>query len=123
VWGSTFAPSSSLNSFPISFAVPLSEPPEPIYVNANEESKPGCPGRGGAPFAEEDEPTTPEAEEGKLCVYEMSAFGVTSKQFLTYEFSAGEFFTAIGAGRSGTLLNVNCEGACAANGTWAVTAE
>ena len=115
--------------FPISFPIPLEEAPIPILVNENEESKPGCPGRGGGTYSENFKPTIPEAEPGRLCVYvmglesaTMGAFGAT---FWTNEYNAEllSWLITPGATPTGTLLGAQCSGNCRVEGTWAVTAE
>jgi hypothetical protein len=116
-------------SFPISFPIPLEEAPEVILVQPEEESKPGCPGRGGGPFppAENEEelyfPTIPMAAPGKLCIYiDAVENAVVESSPRTPAYGVGQWFTISGASPTGTLLGVKCEEECIAAGTWAVTA-
>jgi hypothetical protein len=117
--------------FPISFQIPLAEAPEPIFVGVGEESKPGCPGRGGNPYPDTGEhaSTVPMADPGKLCVYaelwlESPEFG----GFRTFVYEGGSWFfeqnPAFEANNVGTVAVVNCSvsALCAAMGVWAVTA-
>jgi Collagen triple helix repeat (20 copies) len=123
-WGTGPLTPAGKKYFPISFTLPLALEPEPILVEATEESKPGCPGRGGGSFlGAGDKPTTPEADPGKLCVYVMPTEGATFLGFLKYEYEAAfnEWASVPGASRTGTLLSVNCLSVCLMAGTWAVT--
>jgi len=141
VWGTYFLPnkpdasSGSIPfpiSFPISFPIPLDAAPTPIFVGPTEESKPGCPGRGGGSFPSgttEYRPTIPMAEPGRLCVYAEALEGASPLPGLTFTrsaYSEGVWEPRIGASQTGTLLRVNCAVAsneCIAMGSWAVTAE
>ena len=134
IWGMSQGVSSAgTRYFPISFPIPLEEAPIPILVNANEESKPGCPGRGGGAFSQGYEPTIPEAEPGRLCVYVMTdnveATVGAIAPFWSFVYNeseefGNEFLPVPGATPTGTLLEVDCDGpSCFAGGTWAVTAE
>ena len=97
---------------PISIPIPTAETPEPILVKPTETSAPGCPGL--------DSEGTPQAEEGKLCVYAAALFGLTSNEGF---FDPTKQFVP-GAAPSGTVFFFECGGAeCFAYGTWAVTAE
>jgi hypothetical protein len=127
-WGTSIASPAGRKSFEISFSLPLSEAPAPILVNSTEQSKPGCPGRGGGEFGPGkpgNKPTVPMADPGKLCVYVMA---IENAVFVNPIFATSEFEEAFeewelvsGASQSGTLLNVNCTGSCFAAGSWAVT--
>lgn len=139
VWGSLLTEDGTeagdRRYYPISFALPLADAPEPIYVGPTEASKPGCPGRGGAdggasesfPATGMYEPTIPRAEKGKLCVYaglveEATASGEIFN-ISYYEGGGGWGYTS-GVSQVGTTLGITCGGPiCMANGTWAVTAE
>jgi hypothetical protein len=96
-----------LFAFPISFTLPLTDPPTPVYVSG--ESAAGCPGIIGG---------IPTAEPGKLCVYAGRVEDAGIPSFLDPENSEA----AEGASRSGTLAGVFCEEFCAIYGVWAVTA-
>jgi hypothetical protein len=124
-WGTAAATPAGNKSFEISFPIPLAEAPDVVIVQADEESKPGCPGRGGGEFEEGYIPTTPEAEPGTLCVYIMAdgeGAGVINSA-VTYEFEGFEEFQLIGgASPTGTILNGSCSSTCALAGSWAVTA-
>ncbi len=124
-WGTGSTTPPGRKTFPISFPLPLTEAPEPILVMTNEESKPGCPGRGGGTFTEGYEPTIPAADPGKLCVYVMAIEFATflPQMFSTNRYDAGfvEWGLAPGTSQTGTLLDMNCSAACFVSGTWAVT--
>jgi hypothetical protein len=127
VWGTGLTSNTGQHTFPVSFPLPLENAPEPILVPANQESAPGCPGRGGGTFEEGYEPTIPMAEEGKLCVYEMDLESASpeTQVFSKYQYEEGfrEFALVPGASSTGTLVNFNCTAVCNVAGTWAVTAE
>ncbi len=119
-------------NFPISFPIPLEEAPIPTLVNANEESKPGCPGRGGGTFSEGYEPTIPQADPGRLCVYVMTNSAGAAEpleapatfQAFKYNSENSAFFAEYGvATPTGVFLGVYCTNSCTVGGTWAVTAE
>ena len=130
VWGSGTPEVAGRQYFPISFTIPLEEAPEAVFVGPTEESKPGCPGRGGGPFPPTGpyHPTVPEAESGHLCVY-AGLFRECSFEFFLnssyeegfgFEFGSGE--GGAGVSPAGTILQVSCEAKfCASLGTWAVT--
>jgi hypothetical protein len=129
-WGTGPNTPEGVKYFPISFPIPLEEAPIPILVNANEESKPGCPGRGGGTFGEGYEPTVPEADPGRLCVYVTGLTGGKTGflgfDFFTFAYSEGfgEFIpNPNGSSPTGTLLAAECTSFCHIAGTWAVTAE
>ncbi len=134
-WGTGPQTPTGIKYFPISFPIPLEEAPIPILVMPNEESKPGCPGRGGGTFSESYEPTTPEAEPGRLCVYVSGLFEVTmgypfilgSPVFLNFIYRDDEFGVGFraepGTSPTGTLVAAQCSNECYVGGTWAVTAE
>jgi hypothetical protein len=146
MWGTAGFPGSTGRlSFPISFPIPLSvEPTEVVIVHPDEESAGGCPGRGGGTFPASGPgsptyaPTTPEAEEGFLCIYEDQVVNVSGGEISvlnTPQYAAGEtpveaeWGVREGASTTGTIIAVTCliEEAgevlpCAINGTWAVTA-
>ncbi|HEY5942024.1 MAG TPA: hypothetical protein VIT89_04095 [Solirubrobacterales bacterium] len=111
--------------FPISFPIPLKTAPEVVIVKPEEESKPGCPGRGGGTFEEGYVPTTPMADPGKLCIYMMpdgEGAGVLTGAS-TYEYEGFEEFAIIpGASTAGTVLAGRCDALCSLAGSWAVTA-
>lgn len=116
---------NGIKYFPISFPIPLEEAPIPILVNTEEESKPGCPGRGDG-----FKPTIPEAEPGRLCVYVNGLFetSIATNPFWTFFYEESEFGNALqptlGASPTGTLLQTDCSSSeCYVGGTWAVTAE
>jgi hypothetical protein len=97
---------------PISIPIPLTAAPEPIFLSPLETEAPGCPGVNSE--------GTPEAEEGKLCVYARTFLGGTANQGF---FDPTKNF-APGASPTGTLLGFECTNAeCIAYGVWAVTAE
>ncbi len=122
-------------SFPISFPIPLAEAPDPILVDNDEQSKPGCPGRGGGEFGDGkpgNKPTIPLADPGKLCVYmtqliqASTAFAPPLTGFFKDEFDEvfDEWELVPGASQTGTILNLECTSSpCTIAGTWAVTAE
>jgi hypothetical protein len=110
--------------FPISFTVPLAATPEPIFVGPSEESKPGCPGRGGNPYPPtgEHKPTIPMADPGKFCLYATVFEEATFVGFKTSVFEEGNWFFEAGASQAGTFAQINCTGKfCRTLGTWAVT--
>jgi hypothetical protein len=124
-WGAGPASPTGGKSFPISFNMPLSEAPEVVIVQPDEESTADCPGRGGGAFEQGYVPTKPEAEPGFLCVYVMpDGEGAGSlEQAFTYEFEEFEEFAMVpGASESGTILSGSCSSFCSLAGTWAVTA-
>jgi len=138
VWGQqSNATNEGRQYFPISFEIPLSAAPEPIFVAANEGSKPGCPGRGGAgggeaetlPATGEYKPTVPRAAPGKLCVY-ASIFEEAEFEFFVntryeegWSVELGNGENGRGASPTGTIMQVFCiSELCASVGTWAVTA-
>lgn len=109
-WGER-SPQKEVVDQPISFTLPLSKAPEPIYVKPGETEVEGCPG------LKEGIPT---ADPGMLCVYAMLELGTKFGGFLdpSEEFAEGK------AGKSGALLQLqNGEGFIAGWGVWAVTAE
>jgi len=126
-WGTSLASPKGKKTYPISFPIPLEEAPIPILVGPTEESKPGCPGRGGGSFEDGYEPTIPMAEPGRLCVYVMTVLEeatIDPTPFRVPVFTEGEWSFTAGASPTGTLLGGNCaEEGCALFGTWAVTAE
>jgi Collagen triple helix repeat (20 copies) len=133
-WGINFT-TSGIKSFPISFPIPLAEAPEPIIVDNDEQSKPGCPGRGGGEFGDGkpgNKPAIPLADPGKLCVYatqlinSSTTFSFPLTGFFKDEFNEGfdEWELVPGASQTGTILNLECTSQpCVIAGTWAVTAE
>jgi hypothetical protein len=125
VWGTGPLTPAGPKSFQISFPIPLIQAPAVVIVKANEESKTGCPGRGGGTFTEGYKPTTPMAAPGKLCVYIMATEegAGTLQNAWTYEFEGfGEFAPVPGASTTGTILTGACSGICSLAGSWAVTA-
>jgi hypothetical protein len=132
IWGAGNSDLSNIQGqrlyFPISFPIPLASAPEPVLVEPEEEEAPGCPGRGGGEFPASGEfkPTIPMADPGKLCIY----LGPVSEATISAPFSfrnpvyeGGGWFAEVGVSQTGTILMANCTGsACAAMGTWAVTA-
>jgi hypothetical protein len=123
VWGTAPASEPGAKDFPISFPIPLSEAPEVVIVGPTKESEPGCPGRGGGTFSEGYEPTTPEAEDGKLCIYEMTVESGVLESAFNFKYSEGfhEWEVTPGASNSGTELKGSCSSVCSLGGTWAVT--
>ncbi|HKT83797.1 MAG TPA: hypothetical protein VJQ84_08175 [Solirubrobacterales bacterium] len=130
IWGSGLQTPQGRHTFPISFPIPLEESPIPVIVGAEESSKPGCPGRGGGPLPPTGayEPTIPEADPGRLCIYlnkvvEVSPPDVAiSVKKASYE--EGEWLLTSGVSQTGAYLELIClENNCQATGTWAVTAE
>ena len=110
--------------FPISFPIPLAAEPEAIVVEPNEESKPGCPGRGGGSFPPSGQyrPTIPMADPGKLCVYIDALSEASLGGFRVSSFEEGIWGLASGVSQSGTLFSVFCETKfCQVFGSWAVT--
>jgi hypothetical protein len=131
VWGAASGTPNGRWSYPISFPIPLSSAPEVIRVEPNEESKPGCPGRGGGSFGSGYKPTIPQAEPGKLCIYidavENAIVPATTPSTPVYEEGAWAYeFNAVSP--AGGFIQVRCntpegEGElCTAAGSWAVTA-
>ncbi len=122
VWGNGVGGGSAgAKFFPISFPLPLSEAPTPVFVGPAEESKPGCPGRGGTP-----RPGVPTAEPGFLCVYAGQLSEATFTGFMSFEFNEefDEWEQHPGTSPTGALLQINCTATfCGALGSWAVTAE
>jgi len=114
-----------VGSAPVSFNIPLLDPPDPVLVKKGENGTAnGCPGLVGG---------TPQADPGKLCVYVHSVVGkliddpnedppISELSFAnpTVQFGLG----AEGAAASGVLIQTSpCETApCLVWGTWAVTA-
>jgi hypothetical protein len=101
----------TLITFPISIPIPLQEEPDLIYVKKGETGVVGCPGL--------DPEGKPEAEEGKLCVYEVDGANIAAMIFLNPS-KAGQNPEA---GPTGTSANYFCSSACQAYGVWAVTAQ
>jgi hypothetical protein len=131
LWGSGSQTPVGRHTFQISFPIPLAQAPadsDIVLVEPTENSKPGCPGRGGEALqpGKEIEPTIPEADPGKLCIYldkmeETSPVSVgTSVKTPVYE--NGEWYAESGASPTGALLEVVCTASCQTFGTWAVTA-
>ena len=123
IWGTAAASPTGQKFFDISFPLPTSAVPTPILVLPNEESKAGCPGRGGGPFPPGHSPGIPQADPGNLCVYLMASSNATAPTFTKYEFSEEfeEWEPVPGASQTGTVLTSNCSGLCFIGGTWAVT--
>jgi hypothetical protein len=105
---------------PVSFPLPLEESPEAIYVPAlvsgGSGTAPGCPGVIEG---------TPQADPGKLCVYEITKTGNLKFEFFlepaTDVFSAAQTFQA---GPAGVVLYFTNTGQQSISyGVWAVTAE
>ncbi|MCW2987369.1 MAG: hypothetical protein JWM24_307 [Solirubrobacterales bacterium] len=151
-WG-TSRPSSGSALAPISFNIPLAEPPETVFVSLvyKETTEPfelseveeiledaaenGCPG-----FTSEG---VPRAEPGKFCVYgdvmtnlKLSGAGATPISQTHFGeqqlFSGGGVMpkmsllgdgTESGTSPSGTTLKLLCSAVCEGIGSWAVTAE
>jgi hypothetical protein len=134
IWGSGFSTAEGRHSFPISFPIPLATAPadsDITIVGPTESSKPGCPGRGGGalpPASPADfEPTIPEADPGKFCIYldameETEPVSVeTSVKIPVWR--GGEWWNESGVSPTGALFEVICKSSfCQAFGTWAVTA-
>jgi hypothetical protein len=140
VWGQSGGMHTGENFFPISFPIPLATASQAIYVGPTEESKPGCPGRGGGTFptqpGEQYLPTTPEAEAGNLCVYADLLGGNTQIGPVPFRHLANvEGFWELQGGLvgeampTGAFITAECTGtedSCAHGGgevvgTWAVT--
>ena len=117
LWGTGENSPEGLRYFPISFGLPLQEAPQAVLVQSNEESAPGCPGRG------DDE--IPMADPGKLCVYVMPSNNATGLgiERTIYNESFEEYERLGGASPVGALVVADCTAHCFVNGTWAVTAE
>lgn len=108
----------------LSFPIPLSSAPKVVVVNASEESKAGCPGRGGGNFTEGYIPTTPKAEPGNLCIYVMEeeSGSVQAAKRFEYKENFAAFVGEEGSTTVGTLLELSCNANCFVAGTWAATA-
>lgn len=94
-------------------------------VKANEESKPGCPGRGGGPLPPTGEyrPTIPIADPGTLCIYvDLVENAVVESGTRVPVYEEG-WFAGGGALQTGTFIDARCTNEeCVVMGTWAVTA-
>ena len=96
-----------------------------MVVQPNENSAPGCPGRGSGTFPSSGEfkPTIPEAEPGKLCIYLdlMEHTGPVSPALVERTvYEGGGWFNEEGASPVGAFLEVMCligGGDCQATGT------
>jgi hypothetical protein len=134
VWGTGLLTSSGTPvgayALPISFSIPLAVAPEAIIVKPTENSKPGCPGRGGGPFPPTGQfkPTIPSADLGKLCIY-VNYLGEAGEEaqvsgVRTAVYEEGNWFPTLGTSPAGTLLEIECPEKyvhCTAMGTWAAT--
>jgi hypothetical protein len=136
VWGTGLVTPTGAYGLPISFTIPLVEAPEAIIVQASENSKPGCPGRGGGPLPPTGEfkPTIPSADPGKLCIYVNYPGEIGEEaqiaRTISSHYEEGQWLPDGPRGTSpvGALLEIECPTAppnayehCAAMGTWAVT--
>jgi hypothetical protein len=109
-------------AYPISFALPLQEAPDLIFLEEGELSKPGCPGEVDG---------LPAADPGKLCIYGDIFVEypeeTTPSVFFGYpepgQNGFGGWGNNAGATVAGTVIRVTCGEACVAGGTWAVTAK
>ncbi|HMJ71789.1 MAG TPA: hypothetical protein VK471_00335 [Solirubrobacterales bacterium] len=131
VWGTAPGTANGRWSFPISFPIPLALAPEEIIrVAPTEDSKPGCPGRGGGTLSGDFEPTIPQADPGKLCIYvdKLEFAIVPASSPMTPIFEEGVWEPKPQAvSPAGGFIQVLCntpdeEAFCAAMGSWAVTA-
>ena len=126
-WGLVAGTPPGRYSSPISFPIPLSKAPDVVLVGPTDESAEGCPGRGGGTFADEPyEPTIPQADPGKLCIYvDTEANAILSQGTITPVRQGGVWRGEFGASPSGALLRILCnneeEESCQAAGSWAVT--
>jgi hypothetical protein len=110
VWSGVIASAGeAAQGIPISFTLPLPAAPEVILVNEGETSKAGCPGVVSG---------VPTASEGKLCLYKGVGPGYTQNS-VSLEFAGSSFAPT----RSGAFIQAACEGLCAWQGVWAVTAK
>jgi Collagen triple helix repeat (20 copies) len=112
-WGIYHAPVGTVN-VPLSFSIPLREPPAHTTLVEAGETKAGCPGMVDG---------IPTAEPGNFCVYnffeleKITNLGIFSPA-TTEVFKEGE------ASQTGALLRAECEATfCTEGGAWAVTAE
>jgi|SRR5215213_2677770 len=128
IWGSGAQTPIGRHTFQISFNMPLQAPPTPIVVQPEENSAPGCPGRGGGAFPATGEfkPTVPEADPGNLCIYldkmeNTSAVSAGSSVKRTV-YEEGVWYNEPGVSPAGAFLEVICTAECYAMGSWAVTA-
>jgi hypothetical protein len=115
--------SSETVRIPISFPIPLTTAPTPVYVDVNEASAPGCPGRGEE--GTEGLVGTPEADPGKLCVYAGQSEFVEpgESRFFTFKSEAGNpYAQELGTSTAGTVMTINCNAFCNVSGSWAATA-
>jgi Collagen triple helix repeat (20 copies) len=117
------SPANETVRIPVSFSIPLTVAPTPIYVKGNEVSATHCPGRGteGATGLV----GTPEADPGFLCVYggdESEIDPTEVVRFFTFKNEGGTFGLELGASTAGTVMTVGCAAFCNVAGTWAVTA-
>ena len=119
--------------YPISFPIPLAESADVTFVrvNSDEESAPGCPGRGGGPFPEPGDtdpyiPGIPEADPGFLCLYENGSVEVGKSTTTAPAYIAGEWTFKVGQVTPvGALFDVTCPPGgleCQFRASWAVTA-
>jgi hypothetical protein len=115
VWSGSLVGAFSTLSTPISFTVPLKTAPQQVVVKSGEDkSASGCPKP-----TEWDSAGTPEAAEGKLCVYEgVGPGGVGSGTIIAQVATP----TTAGSGLVVTCL-VPSEEFCNWRGVWAVTAS
>jgi hypothetical protein len=124
IWGTYTNPTpEGAQTFPISFPIPLANPPKMVFVNPGEDKTAlGCPGVSGADItATPPRSGIPQADPGKLCIYaDQMSNAVREGVYFSIN---GEPGFIEGAGELGTILNIKCEAGCAASGTWAVTAE
>jgi hypothetical protein len=130
IWGSGLQTPQGRHTFPITFPIPLVAAPEAVIVESDEESAPGCPGRGGGEFpasgsGESYRPATPEAEPGKLCIYLNKFDGALAPtvdvSVKTPEYEEEAWSLVSGTSTAGALFEVICTEECQATGSWAVT--
>jgi hypothetical protein len=118
---------------PISFALPVEQAPEFVFVSFLNEENQGLEGKAleeaeekaaeeGCPGVEEGVPT---ADPGKLCLYAEDLFGAAPPvaSFRIKPNGAGQ---EVGVGPAGTVVQVGCKekvSLCVIHGVWAVTAK
>ncbi|HVY79013.1 MAG TPA: hypothetical protein VG898_10950 [Solirubrobacterales bacterium] len=126
VWGGGGEIGEEYLYYPINFFIPTATAPEAVFVGPEDESEPGCPGRGGGEFPATGKfkPTIPQADPGKLCVYADVMSESEFEAFKTSEFVAGSGWSfESGVSQTGTILQILCKFKfCVGAGTWAVTA-
>ena len=123
IWGTGESASEGSKRFALSFSIPLEDElpaGNAVVVKSEEQSKPGCPGRGvnGVPMA----------DPGFLCIYveaEVNVSEIFPTQTIYNEvFEAWEEIPGfVGVDPTGSILKATCAANCFVGGTWAVTAN